>query len=129
MKEAVTIKCDVSEKGLGATQLQKGQAFAPRTFSQVEQHYAQIEKECPAIVFACSKFIQYITIREVTVESDHKLLQPVFERSLVAASCRLQKICYNFKGTTLRYSIYQIPMLCGRLPVKSLPRSKRRTTS
>ena len=65
MKE-VTIKCDASEKGLGSTQLQKGQAvaFARRTFSQVEQHFAEIEKECPAIVFACSKFSQYITIHE-----------------------------------------------------------------
>ena len=42
MKEEVTIKCDFSEKGLGSTQLQKGQAvaFPPRTFLQVEQHYA-----------------------------------------------------------------------------------------
>mgnify|MGYP006973414136 CR=1 FL=1 len=66
MNEEVTIKCDFSEKGLGSTQLQKVQAvaFAPRTFFQVEQHYALTEKECPAIVFACSKFSQYITIRE-----------------------------------------------------------------
>jgi len=28
MKEDVTIKCDASEKGLGSTQLQKGQAVA-----------------------------------------------------------------------------------------------------
>lgn len=50
----VTIQSDASEKGLGATLLQHGQpvAFAPRTLSQVEQRYAQIEKECLAIVFA-----------------------------------------------------------------------------
>ena len=59
----VTLQCDASEKGLGATLLQNGQpvAFASRTLSKVEQRYAQIEKECLAIVFGCSKFSQYIT--------------------------------------------------------------------
>ena len=50
MKKQVTI-CDVSEKGLGATLLRKGQAvtFASRTLLQVEQHYAQIDNEYLAI--------------------------------------------------------------------------------
>ena len=59
--EEVTIQCDASEVGLGATLLQKGQpvAFASRALSQTEQRYAQIEKECLAIVFACEHFDQY----------------------------------------------------------------------
>ena len=58
MTEKVTIHCDASEKGLGSTLLQNGQpvAFASRTLLQVGQRYAQIEKECLAIVFACAKF-------------------------------------------------------------------------
>ena len=78
MNEEVTVQCDASEKGVEAALLQNGQpvAFATRTLSQVEQRYAQIEKECLAIVFACSKFTQYITRREIiTVETDHKPLQ------------------------------------------------------
>lgn len=64
MKE-VTI-CDVIEKDLGATLLRKGQAvaFTSITFSQVEQHCAQIDKERLAIFFACLKFSQYITKRD-----------------------------------------------------------------
>ena len=52
MNTEVTIQCDASEKGLGATLLQNGQqvAFTSRTLSQVEQRYAQIEKECLAIM-------------------------------------------------------------------------------
>ena len=93
MKEEVTIKCDASEKGLGSTYLQKGQA--------VEQH-AQVEKECPAMVFACSissaSTLPYV---KVTVESDHKQPQPIFEKSLLAASCRLQ-------GDLLQYQRYDL---------------------
>ena len=42
----VTIQCDVSERGLGATLLPNGQpvAFASRTLYQVEQRHAGIEK-------------------------------------------------------------------------------------
>ena len=66
MDAEVTIQCDASEKGLGATLLQNGQpvAFASRTLTPVEQRYAQIEKECLAIVFACTKFSQYISRRQ-----------------------------------------------------------------
>ena len=88
MNEEVTVQCDASEKGVGATLLQNGQpvAFASGTLSQVEQRYAQIEKECLAIVFACSKFSQYITRREIiTVETDHKPLQSIFKKSLLNA--------------------------------------------
>lgn len=90
INEEVTIQCDASERGLGATLLQNGQplAFASRTLSEVEQRYAQIEKECLAIVFGCQKFSQYITRREkVTIESDHKPLQSIFKKSLLHTPC------------------------------------------
>ena len=46
-REEVTLQCDASERGLGATLMQKGQpvAFASRTLSTTEQRYAQIKKE------------------------------------------------------------------------------------
>uniref|UniRef100_A0A803JCG3 Gypsy retrotransposon integrase-like protein 1 n=1 Tax=Xenopus tropicalis TaxID=8364 RepID=A0A803JCG3_XENTR len=64
VNEEVTVQCDASEKGLGATLMQQGQpvAFASRTLSPTEQRYAQIEKECLAIVFGCQKFDQYLVI-------------------------------------------------------------------
>ena len=62
VRDEATIQCDASEKGLGATLLQHGQpvCFASRSLSKAEQNYAQIEKECLAIVFACERFNQYI---------------------------------------------------------------------
>ena len=101
MNTEVTLQCDANEKGLGAKLLQNGQpvAFASRTLLQVEQRYDQIEKECLVIVFGCSKFSQYITRRDkITVESDHKPLQSIFKKSLLAALgmlLRLQR--YNLE--------------------------------
>ena len=104
INEEVTLQCDASEKGLGASLLQNGQpvAFASRTLSPTEQRYAQIEKECLAIVFGCDKSSQYITRRQkATVESDHKPLQSIFKKSLLEAPCRLQRMMLRLQRYNL----------------------------
>lgn len=88
LQEEVTLQCDASETGLGAALLQNGQpvAFASRTQTPTEQRYAQIEKECLAIVFACDKFDQYLHGRDyITVHSDHKPLEVIFKKPLLTA--------------------------------------------
>lgn len=88
VKEEVTLQCDASECGLGATLLQSGQpvTYASRALSSTEQSYAQIEKECMAIVFACEKFDQYLHGRDlINVETDHKPLTPIFKKPLLSA--------------------------------------------
>ena len=100
----VTLQCDASKRGLGAVILQNGQpvAFASKTPSPTERRYAQIEKECLAIVFACQRFSQYISQREkITVESDHKPLQPIFKKSVLAAPCRLQRMLLRLQRFNL----------------------------
>ena len=90
--------------GLGAALKQNGQpvAFASRTLSRTERQYAQIEKECLAIVFACDKFSQYIAGRDrTTVESDHKPLEFIFQKSVLSAPCRLQRMLLRLQ----RYNI------------------------
>ena len=81
VEEETTIQCDASEKGLGAILLQKGKpvAFNSCSLTKVEQNYAQIEKECLSIVFACERFNQYIHGQEQTVvQTDHRPLVPIF---------------------------------------------------
>jgi len=60
-KEELTLQCDASLTGLGASLLQNGQpiAFASRALTDVETRYAQIEKEMLAVVFGLERFHQY----------------------------------------------------------------------
>ncbi|KAL1252058.1 hypothetical protein QQF64_019854 [Cirrhinus molitorella] len=52
-EESLTLQCDASETGFGAALLQKGVpvAYGSRALTPTERGYAQIEKECLAIVF------------------------------------------------------------------------------
>ena len=107
VKEEVTIQCDASEVGLGAALLQKGQpvAYASRSLTATERRYAQIEKECLAIVFACERFDQYIHGREcVTVRTDHKPLETIFQKSLLTAPRRLQRMLLRLQKYSLSVS-------------------------
>ena len=101
----VTIQCDSSDTGMGAALLQEGQpvAFASRTLTSTERGYAQIEKECLAIVFACERFNQYIFGREsISVQSDHKPLEAIFTKPLTAAPKRLQGMLLRLQKFNLK---------------------------
>ena len=107
IEEEVTIQTDARDKDLGAVLLQNGQpvAFASRTLSKTEQRYATIEKECLAIVFSCETFNQYLARREkVSVQTDHKPLESIFKRSLLAAPCRLQRMLLRLQRYNLSVS-------------------------
>ena len=58
VKKEITIECDASDTGLGAMLMQEGQ---PVVF--------EIEKELLAIVWATSKFDQYILGREAVISN------------------------------------------------------------
>ena len=90
-----TIQCDASESGLGATIFPNGQpvAFVSRSMSAVERQYAQMEKECLVIVFVCSRSFSTCMI----VETDHKPLVSIFQRSLQSAPKRLQRMLFRLQ--------------------------------
>ena len=95
LDEEVTLQCDASQSGLGATLMQNGQpvAYASRALTPAETRYAQIEKELLAIVFACDRFDSYVYGRHlVNVETDHKPLEPIFVKPLASAPQRLQRM-------------------------------------
>ena len=92
LAEDVTIQCDASSSGMAAALLQGGQpvAYCSRAMTPAETRYAQIEKELLAIVFAVERFEPYVYGRDkVTVESDHKPLQFIFQKPLHAVPKRL----------------------------------------
>ena len=88
----LAIQCDASQKGLGEALLQnqKPVAYASCAFTDTKTHYAQIEKEMLAIVYALEKFNQFTFGRHITVYSDHKPLEAILEKSLACAPRCLQ---------------------------------------
>ena len=99
----VTLQCDSSSRGVGATLMQEGKpvAYASRSLTVTQQNYAQIEKEMYAILFGCEKFHQYIYGQDVKVESDHKPLEAIWKNPLVVAAPRLQRMMLRLQKYTL----------------------------
>ena len=102
--QEVTLQNDASERGLGATLMQEGQpvAFASKALSKTEQGYAQIEKECLAIIFACERFDQYLHERDkIKVQTDHKPLVSILKKPLHHAPKRLQRMLLRLQKYNL----------------------------
>ena len=92
--KSVVVQADASQRGLGTCLLQEGQliAFASNSLTDTESRYANIERELLAIVFACQRFNTYVIRRPFTVESDHKPLEMIHQKSLASAPPRLQRM-------------------------------------
>ena len=89
----VTIQCDASSSGLGAVLMQDGHpiTYASKALTTTKRNYTQTEKECLAIVFACTKFDQHIYGRTMaTIHTYHKPLETIFKKALLTAPKRLQ---------------------------------------
>ena len=117
------VQCDASQKGLGAALMQRGQpiAYISRALTPTEQRYAQIEKECLAIVYALERFHQYTFGRSVLVYSDHKPLESILKKPLASAPRRLQ-------GMMMRLQRYDVTVSYERGPaIKSIPAEEPRT--
>ena len=86
------LQVDASQFGLGAVLTQQGRpvAYASRALTPTQANYAQIEKEMLVIVNGCEKFHQYIYGRPVVVETDHKPLEYILQKSLASTPPRLQ---------------------------------------
>ena len=96
-----------SQRGLGACLLQDGQpiAYASKSLTDTETRYTNIEREFLAIVFACQRFNTYVLGRPFTVESDHKPLEMIHQKSLASAPLRLQRMLLQLQryDVTIRY--------------------------
>ena len=92
LRKPMTVQVDASQRGLGTCLLQECEpiAYASKSLTDTETRYANIERELLAIVFTCQQFNTYVLGRPFTVESDHKPLEMIHQKSLASAPPRLQ---------------------------------------
>ena len=90
----VVLSVDSSKDGLGAIILQDDVpvVYASKSLNESQKNYAQIEKEMLAISFGCERFRQYIYGQNVIVETDHKPLEAIFQKTINKCPLRLQRL-------------------------------------
>lgn len=124
-KETI-IQVDASLRGIGAvlTQDNKPVAFASKSLTDVEQRYANIEREMLAVVVGCERFHTYVYGKHFIVESDHKPLEMIALKNLGAAPPRLQRMLLRLQNynVSIRYKPGREMILAdglSRLPTKN----------
>ena len=65
---------------------------ASKSLTDTETCYANIKRELLAIIYGCEKFHTYLYGRTFMVETDHKLLEMISMKNLIAAPVRLQRM-------------------------------------
>ena len=111
LSKKTRISTDTSKDGLGAVLLQdhdgdwKPVAYAARSMTETEQRYAQIEKECLGIVFACDKFHSYVFgLPHIELETDHKPLITISKKHLNEMTPRIQRMVMRLQKYTYELS-------------------------
>lgn len=66
-------------------------AFASRSLTSSEQNYSQIEKENLSILFACTKYDEYLYGIDFYVYNNHLPLKSIFKKSTTKAPARIQR--------------------------------------
>ncbi|PFX28561.1 Retrovirus-related Pol polyprotein [Stylophora pistillata] len=98
-------------KGLGTVLLQGGKPviYVSRTLTPAEERYFNIEREFLGMVFAVESLHNYVYGEPVRVQTDHKPLEMIWNKSIATASPRLKRLLLRLA----RYEI-QIEYICGK---------------
>ncbi|XP_022808732.1 uncharacterized protein LOC111345717 [Stylophora pistillata] len=133
----VTLQVDASQGGLGGALLQPNDsgdlqpvAYTSCTLRPNEELWAQIEKECLAIVSACDKWDLWSYGREVNVHRDHQPLETIFKKPLHSAPRRLQKMLmrlqrYKIRVTYKKGTSLMLADTLSRAPLPTINDSKQ----
>ena len=80
-------------------------AYASKSITDTETRYANIERELLANIFTCQWFNMYVLGRPFIVESDHKPLEMIHQKSLASALPRLKHMLFQLQwyNVTIKY--------------------------
>ena len=97
VKKPVLISVDSSKSTIGAVLMQEGEpvAYASKSLTGAEPRWSQIEKEMRAVVFGAEHFHKYIYGRDFTIETDHKPLINISQKSLDHIPPRLLNLMWR----------------------------------
>ena len=90
----------MSNVGEGAVLSPNGKpvSYMSRVRNDYEKIYALTEKEMRAVVFGLHKFSDYCDGRHVTIESDHKPLEAISNKTLSEAPKRLLRMMFSIQN-------------------------------
>ena len=113
---------------MGAVLLQEGRpiAYASKSLTDTEKRYANIERELLAVVFGAERFRTYVYGKHFVVESDHKPLEMIQLKNLMAAPPRLQRMLLRIQhyDITIKYRPGKELLLADGLSRLPNPRSR-----
>ena len=91
---------DASPYGISAIVLQKSPSeknakivsFSSRALTKTEMNYAQIERECLALVYGCERNRLYLLGRQFTAYNDHKALVNILNNPKSTVPLRIKRL-------------------------------------
>ncbi|XP_064647478.1 uncharacterized protein K02A2.6-like [Lineus longissimus] len=134
--EELTLENDACDYGIGSVLMQCGRpiAYASRSLTDTETHWAQIEKEMLAAVYGLEKFHYYTYGRKVQVVTDHKPLVPIVTKPLFKAPKRLQALLlraqkYDFDLSHKAGTAIPVSDMLSRAPLPDKPKTEMVTVN
>ena len=120
------ITADASAYSLGAILLQchdeAWKPVAPKSMTETERRYSQIEEEALALAWTCEKFEDYITGKKIQLETDPKPLVPLLGTTHL--DCLPPRILrFRLRLMRFNYTICHVPgkELCTADALSSAP--------